>query len=198
MLKIGLTGNIGSGKTLIAKIFTSFGINVFYADPEAKQLLEKGEIKNILAGKFPPEIFDTNKNIINKKLAEIVFADKESLNVLNAIIHPRVRIAFQKWMKGLIDESYVLYEAAILFESGHHNDLDKVIMVSAPEELRIKRVMARDNLTREEVLRRIRHQWPDEKKEPMADFIIMNDEKQLVIPQLLKIHKTILQFHSEC
>ncbi|MCK4676572.1 MAG: dephospho-CoA kinase [Bacteroidales bacterium] len=192
MLKVGLTGNIGSGKTLIAKIFTSFGINIFFADLEAKQLLKESEIKNILAGRFPPEIFDNKKNIINKKLAEIVFTDEEYLNVLNAIIHPRVMIAFQKWMKGLIDEQYILYEAAILFESGHHKDLDKVIMVSSPEELRIKRVMARDNISREEVLHRIRHQWPDEKKEPMADFIIINDERHLVIPQVLKIHKALI------
>ncbi len=192
MLKVGLTGNIGSGKTLIAKIFTSFGINVFFADLEAKQLLKESEIKNILAGRFPPEIFDNKKNIINKRLAEIIFTDKESLHFLNNLIHPRVMISFQKWIKGLVDEQYVLYEAAILFESGHYKELDKVIMVSSPEELRIKRVMARDQITREDVLHRIRHQWPDEKKEPMADFIIRNDEKQLVIPQVLSIHRALI------
>lgn len=192
MLKVGLTGNIGSGKTVIAKIFTSLDINTFFADLEAKQLLKECEIKNILAGRFPSEIFDSNKNIINKKLAKIIFTDKEALYFLNNLIHPRVMISFQKWMKGLVDEQYVLYEAAILFESGHYKELDKVIMVSSPEELRIKRVMARDHITREDVLHRIRHQWPDEKKEPMADFIIRNDEKQLVIPQVLSIHRALI------
>ena len=190
MLKVGLTGNIGSGKTLVAGVFKTFDIPVFDADLEAKILLKSENIKTRLLEDFGSGIF-INNEIDRKKLAEIVFNEKTSLNKLNAIVHPAVRNRFGKWLEEIPKRPYLIYEAAIIFESGFYQNLDYNIMITAAEETRIKRVMARDNTTREMALIRMKNQWPEAQKCKMADFVINNVNSELMIPQILKIHNEL-------
>ena len=193
MLKVGLTGNIGSGKTVVAGIFSTLGVPVFYADAEARKLYERVEVKAILKGLFGDGIFGEDGNIDRKALADIVFPDQAKLHTLNQVIHPLVRESFGRWMLERKDVPYVLYEAAILFESGYYKDLEKVILVMAPEETRIKRVMDRDHSTRDEIMARISRQWEEERKVKLSDFVIRNDETESVIKQVLKIHTELAQ-----
>ena len=192
MLKVGLTGNIGSGKTVVAGIFSTLGVPVFYADAEARKLYERVEVKAILKGLFGDGIFGEDGNIDRKALADIVFPDPAKLYKLNQVIHPLVRESFGRWMLERKDVPYVLYEAAILFESGYYKDLDKVILVMAPEEIRIKRVMDRDHSTRDEIMARISRQWEEERKVPMADFIINNNGIEMLIPQVMEVHRRLV------
>lgn len=191
MLKVGLTGSIGSGKSLVAKIFSSLGIKVYEADAEAKKFLLDVKVKQKVASSISNDVFDTEGVIINKKLAEIVFSNPEALAVLNGIIHPMVRTDFHEWLQTNQEEIYILYEAAILYESGFYTDFDKVITVSAPEELRLKRVIERDSITAEKVLQRMDNQLPDEKKVKLADYVILNNEKRMLIPQVINLHEHI-------
>ncbi len=189
MLKIGLTGGIGSGKTTVAKIFELLGINVYYADIRAKKLLNSFELRPKITKIFG----DIYKNglLDKKKLAEIVFNDKNKLQQLNKIVHPAVERDFELWCKNKIANHYIIKEAAILFESGSHKYLDKIIMVFAPEDVRINRVCKRDNTTREKVIARIKNQWSDEEKIKLSDFVIKNYGNNLVIPQVLAIDKAL-------
>ncbi len=191
MLKVGLTGNIGSGKTMIAGVFKTFGIPVFDADFEAKILLNSESIKTGLLEAFGTGIFFNNE-IDRKKLAEIVFNDKESLKKLNAIVHPAVRHRFGKWLEEIPQKPYLIYEAAIIFESGFYQNLDYNIMISADEETRINRVMQRDNATHEMALSRMKNQWPEAQKCEMSDFVINNENSELLIPKILKIHHELI------
>ena len=189
MLKVGLTGSIGSGKSLVAKIFSSLGIKVYEADTEAKKFLLDDMVKQKIASSISNDVFDTDGVIINKKLAEIVFNNPETLAILNGIIHPMVRTDFHEWLQTNQEELLILYEAAILYESGFYTDFDKVITVSAPEALRLKRVIERDSVTAEQVLQRMNNQLPNEKKVELADYVILNDEKRMLIPQVLNLHE---------
>ena len=193
MLKVGLTGSIGSGKSLVARIFETLGIEVFYADAEAKLLLADPEVKAEITGHFGDHILDEHSTIVNKRLADIVFKDPSSLMVLNAIIHPRVMQKLQGWFDSRRTGPYAIQEAAILFESGFDKECDSVATVSAPKEIRIKRVMERDRITRDEVLLRMRNQWTDEEKTSRADYIIINDGSGMVIPQVLRVHEALLK-----
>ncbi len=194
MLKVGLTGNIGSGKTLVAGIFKTLAVPVFDADKEAKAVLQSGNTHDALRALFGEIIFENG--IINRKaLAEIVFADKEKLNQLNALIHPKVRERFNAWMKQQ-RSPYIIYEAAILIETGFYKNLDKTILVTADAELRINRVMQRDMITRRMVQQRMARQWDEQKKIPLANFIIQNNNNNRLIPQALKIHEVLLRFEG--
>jgi len=193
MLKVGLTGSIGSGKTLVSKIFFSLGVPVYHADVEAKKFLLDENIKNHIVTRIGNSVFDDQNNIVSEKLASIVFNDHKALSVLNSLIHPLVRIDFIEWLSDKQKEPYVLHEAAILYESGFYKDFDKVITVSAPEDVRIKRVMERDRVLEEDVLTRMRNQWKDERKSELADYVIINDGKQMMIPQVLEIHRKLLE-----
>ncbi len=190
MLKVGLTGNIGSGKSLIAKIFENLQIPVFNADNEAKKILDSPKVIREIKRLFGHKISSGN-SVDRKALAQIVFNDQSSLDQLNSIIHPAVRSNFATWAEQQTASPYVIYEAAILIESGHYLSLDKIILVTAPEELRIKRVMQRDTATKAMVQQRMANQWPEEKKIKHADFVIKNDESELLIPQVLKIHDVL-------
>ena len=193
MLKVGLTGNIGSGKTIVAGIFSTLGVPVFHADSEARKLFEKEAIKEDIRELFGPGVFTSAGEIIRSALAEIVFHDPVLLENLNQVIHPAVRQDYLLWCLQYAEQPYTLYEAAILFESGHYREMDKVICVTAPETLRIRRVMERDKISREEVERRIANQWEEEKKTALSDYVIRNDENMMVIGQVLKIHKELIQ-----
>lgn len=194
---IGLTGGIGSGKTTIAKIFAEFGVPIYIADDEAKKLMQSESITNAIRKVFGNAIFD-NEQLNRSKLAAIVFNDAEKLKLLNGIVHPAVKEHFENWKKQYNECSYVLYEAAILFESGRYKDCDVVITVSAPLELRIERVIKRDNATREEILQRMNMQWNDHERAEKSNFIINNVDLAVVKEEIVKILKIleIKQNHS--
>lgn len=193
MLKVGLTGNIGSGKTVVASVFSSLGIPVFHADIEAKKQYDDEDVRTTILRKFGSRVFSSSGEILRPALAEIVFNDPVLLNQLNKIIHPGVYRDYLEWSRKRWGFAYTLYEAAILFESGHYRDMDKVICVTAPEELRIRRVMERDHLTQKDVERRMANQWKEEKKAAMADYVIRNNETEMVIRQVMEIHNQLVQ-----
>ena len=186
MLKVGLTGGIGSGKSTIAKVIEAMGYPVFYSDTEAKKIIETNHNVKIKLVQYFGAGICTENSIDRKKLAEIVFNHAENLETINSIIHPEVRIHFNKWAEKQ-KVKVVFNEAAILFETGAYRKLDKNIIVIAPEEIRIDRVMKRDNLSKEEVLKRIHNQWSDDLKIPLADYIVTNDNQQPILIQLEKI-----------
>lgn len=191
MVLIGLTGGIGSGKSTVAKVFETLGIPVYYADDEAKRLMNTDErLKQEIIKQFGIESY--KDGTLNRPyIASLVFADKEKLSLLNSLVHPVTIEDSQKWVLQQISP-YVIREAALLFESGANKGLDFVIGVSAPLPLRIQRVIQRDGLSKEEIEQRISRQMDEEEKTKKCDFVILNDEKQLVIPQVLDIHKKIL------
>ncbi len=190
MIKIGLTGNIGSGKTTVAKIFETLGVPIFYADIEARKFLSEKDVLDKLVNEFGNDIL-SDDNLDRGALAKIVFNDKAALETLNSIIHPRVRQSLMDWMSAKQDHKYVIQEAAILFESGFYIFFDKNIIVSCPEDVAIKRVMKRDGIGENDVRARIQNQWPEQKKIQLADYVILNDNTNLVIPQVLSIHKEL-------
>ncbi len=193
MLKIGLTGNIGSGKSTIAKIFNILEIPVYHADIEAKKFLTDQTVIQELINKFGSNILSENK-IDNKKLAAIVFEDKKSLSFLNNLIHPLVNTDFENWVNSLSSHyHYVIQEAAILFESNFDKYVDKTIMVTASQDIRMERIAKRDGITQTEILQRMENQWSEEQKIKLADFLINNNGDELIIPQVIEIHKKIRQ-----
>lgn len=170
---IGLTGGIGSGKSTIAKYFESKGIPIYIADIEAKKIMDSDLVIGKVVDAFGMDVLE-NKKINRAKLSAVVFNNPEKLARLNAIIHPQVKIHFLDWVKKHENFPIVIKETAILFESGSYKDCDKIILVTAPKELRIQRVMQRDNVTKEAVEARIANQWEDDKKIQLSDFIIQN------------------------
>jgi dephospho-CoA kinase len=192
MIKVGLTGNMGSGKSTITEIFKVLGVPVFHADLEAKQLFQNNDVKEALKKSFGQPIF-TENGVDKVKLAALVFNHKKALETLNSIIHPRVRQKLFNWLETQLDHPYVIQEAAILYESGFNRFFDKTILVSCPQNIAISRVMKRDGIDEEDVKKRIQNQWPEEKKIALADYIIQNDGSRLVIPEVLKIHDELRQ-----
>ncbi|HEY0030911.1 MAG TPA: dephospho-CoA kinase [Bacteroidia bacterium] len=191
MLKIGITGGIGSGKSTVCRVFELLGIPVYYADTESKKLLSDAIVKAAILKLFGNSVLDEQKNIDRRKIAAQVFNDTAALENLNAILHPAVGIHFENWLKKQ-HSPYVIKEAAILFESGAYKQVDQVIAVTAPLELKLKRTINRDKVSREEVLQRMNHQMSDEEKIKRSQFVINNDEKELLIPQVLEIHYKLL------
>lgn len=192
MLKVGLTGNIGSGKSTVAKVFKVLGVPVFNADNEARNLYKDGEVINLLEHTFGSHILDSKRELIKKELANIIFSDKKALATINEIIHPRVLEVFNNWCKSNADVPYIIHEAAIIFENNLQNNFDRIITVSAIEELRIERVLNRDNVKRTEILERIKNQMSDKEKCSKSDYIVFNNEGDFIIPQVLNIHKQLL------
>jgi len=191
MLKIGLTGNIGSGKTWVCKVFEALGVPVYFADLEARKILNSQNVIQDIIETFGKDVALNNNEINRKVLAAIVFNNKAELDKLNQLIHPKLREDFLEWSNRYKTHPYVMQEAAILFENGFHTLMDKSITISAPQEIRLKRVMERDQAKKEEVLARMRNQWSDKKKEKAADYIIYNDGQQMVLPQILNIHQNL-------
>lgn len=188
MLKIGLTGGIGSGKSTVAKIFETLGIPVYYADAEAKRLMNSSEtLKKVIRQNFGEATYE-NDQLNRKYLAGIVFNDPEKLELLNALIHPVTINDAEQWMQQQ-SAPYSIKEAALLFESGAAENLDFIVGVYAPQALRIKRVMKRDGLTADEIMKRINRQVNEEMKMKLCDFVITNNEQELLVPQVLKLHQ---------
>ncbi len=189
MLKIGLTGNIGSGKSTIAEVFKVLGVAVYNADVEAKKFLAKPEIIAEIIERFGSSVC-SNNIIDRKKLAELVFTDAASLQFLNNLIHPLLKTDFENWLSEVaVDCKYVIQEAAILFESGFDQYVDKTILITASIKLRMQRVCNRDQISETLFLQRAANQWPESRHLELADFVIVNDDTQLVIPQLLELHQ---------
>ncbi len=192
MIKIGITGGIGSGKTTVCEIFKLFKIPVFHADIEAKYLQDNDLIvKNKIIERFGVEVYSSEGNLDRKKIAALIFNDKNALTAMNEIIHPAVRNRFLQWIEDYLTVPYILYEAAILFESGYSSDFNLNILVLADEKLRIERVIKRDNLTEDIIMLRINNQMADSDKIKKANFIIENNADSLLIPQILKIDQLI-------
>jgi len=191
MLKIGLTGGIGSGKTTVAKVFEVLGIPVYYADDSAKEIMHTNELlKKQLIFHFGEDTYVDGK-LNRKHLSSIVFADKEKLELLNSLVHPVTIADAEQWFSRQ-QSPYVIKEAALLFESGAAEGLDYVIGVTAPTAIRMKRVMDRDAVTAEEVKKRMTSQIDETIKIRLCDFIIHNDEQQLILPQVLQLHEKLL------
>jgi dephospho-CoA kinase len=194
MFKVGITGNIGSGKTTVCKIFEVLGIPVFYADDEAKKVMVTDDL--LIAGikqTFGNESYFADGTLNRKHIAGIVFNNNNELIKLNALVHPAVFRSFDKWVLQFDSKvPYVLKEAALLFESDSYKMCDRTIMVSAPLDLRIKRVIGRDGISVEDVQSRNARQFAEEKKCAMANDLIINDDTELVMPQVLKLHTLYL------
>lgn len=192
MLKIGLTGGIGSGKTTVAKIFELLNVPVYYADEASKRLYhtDKDLIADIKKN-FGEDVY-TNEQLNRSKLASIVFNDPDKLELLNQLVHPPTIRDAEEWMNKQT-APYVIKEAALLFESGSAAGLHYIIGVKAPSHLRIKRVIDRDGLSREEILSRATKQIDEDIKMRLCDFVINNNEQELVLPQVLELHDKFLK-----
>ena len=189
---IGLTGGIGSGKSVVSRIFSMLGIPVFDSDAEAKKLYASSpELLQRIKKEISKEVIDQKGNLDKQKLAAAIFSDPEMLRKLNALVHPFVINNFKNWCQAQTGSPYLIKEAAILFESGTDKGCDKIITVSAPVELRIQRIIQRDKKKKEEIERIIAQQWKEEDKIERADFVILNDESEAVIPQVLEIHQQL-------
>lgn len=187
---IGLTGGIGSGKTTVANYFEEMGVPVYIADDGAKRVMQSEKIIEEVKTAFGQNIFDDE--VLNRaKLAQIVFNDKEQLAILNAIVHPAVKRDFEAWMQEYKNFDYVVYEAAILFESGRYKECDVIVTVTAPEEVRIERVIKRDKTTKEQVLSRMKMQWNDEKRISQSNFVINNINLKIAKEEVVKILKIL-------
>lgn len=196
VLKIGLTGGIGSGKSIVAKIFSILGIPVFYADVAARNVMHEDAVLTQKIKQTFGEAAYENDVLNRKYIADIVFNNPFKLEQLNAIVHPATIAAAQQWMLQQT-APYVIKEAALFFESGSAEGLDYIIGVYAPQHIRLQRVMQRDNVTREDVLTRMSKQINEEMKMRLCDFVIVNDEQTLVIPQVLKLHEKFLKLAKE-
>nr|WP_262898572.1 dephospho-CoA kinase [Dawidia soli] len=193
-MQIGITGGIGSGKTLVTKIFACLGIPVYDADSHAKELMTTdGILISQIKKEFGDLSYLTDGTLNRKYLGEVVFNQQEKLDILNSLVHPRVRQDFAQWTDRYREKPYVIREAALLFETGVYRLLDRTIVVYAPEDVRIRRVMKRDNRPEAQVRAIIRKQLSEEEKKALADDIIYNDDSILVIPQVLELHHRLLQ-----
>jgi dephospho-CoA kinase len=194
MIKVGITGGIGSGKTTVCEIFKSLGIPIYNADDRAKQLMLKEPIKSQLIALFGEDVYAKNGTLNRPFLANKVFQDKFALEELNAIVHPVTIHDGKSWFveQEKMGFPYAIKEAALLFESNSNQLVDYVIVVTAPLELRIQRVIDRDTSTRESVISRINNQWSEEKKLALADFVIQNNGTIHLTPQVAEIHNILM------
>ena len=191
--QVGVTGGIGSGKTLVCNVLEKLGIPVYRADFEARRLMEEdSELVGQIVELFGEEAY-IGGALNRSYLAGRVFGDGEQLRGLNGVVHPAVRRDYHRWLDQQSGAPYVVEEAAILFESGASRFMDLVVMVYAPEALRIKRVMIRDGVGEEAVKKRMEHQMDEEEKRSKADLVIMNDENSRLLPRILDVHQQILK-----
>ncbi len=192
MFKLGLTGGIGRGKTLVCQIFEKLGVPVYNADTAARLLMNTdAELKDGIVGMFGDQAYGS-EGLDRHYLADAVFGDQEKLSGLNGLVHPAVRLDFIGWTALQAGVPYVVEEAAILFESGAYKEMNLSVLVYAPEELRISRVMKRDGVRREAVLKRMGHQLSEKEKMEKADHVLINDGTQMLLPQVIELHTKIL------
>jgi dephospho-CoA kinase len=192
MIKLAVTGNIGSGKTTVCKIFESLGVPVYYADIKAKKLYSRDNVITRVKELFGESIFDHQNKLRPSVLAQVVFNDPDKLQKLNQVIHPLVLDDFLLWVKEHNNKNYIIYESALLFESGFVKHFDKSILVTSPQSIAKMRVMKRDGIAESEFMARASQQNPEKEKELIADYIIRNDESTPLIPQVIAIHNLLL------
>ena len=192
-LLVGITGGIGSGKTTVSKVFQTLGVPVYNSDDRAKSLLNEDEqLKSAVVERFGPDAYDASGMLNRQFLAVTVFGDEKKLASLNALVHPAVGINFSEWTQAHPGHPYLIKEAALLFETGSYHSLDYIILVKAPEETRIQRILKRDpQRSKQQIADIIAKQLTDPEKEKLADFVLSNDDKELLIPQILEIDETI-------
>jgi dephospho-CoA kinase len=196
VFRVGLTGGIGSGKSTVAQIFEVLGIPVYYADISAKKLMnENAELRSAITNIFGEQAY-VNKILDRKYISSIVFSDAAKLQQLNALVHPATKKDGEAWMQQQTS-SYAIHEAALIFEAKVSDRLDLVIGVSSPIELRINRAMERDKVSREEVLKRMGQQLDEDLKMSKCDFVLINDEQQLLIPQVLELHEKLIGLSNQ-
>lgn len=191
MYSVGLTSGIGCGKTLIAKVFTTFGIPVFNSDQQAKELYKDSVFLQQIVHTFGNTIIENGK-FIPQRLADIVFNDSQALKTLNALIHPKVLERYKLWQSQQTSP-YTILESAIIFESNWQNHFDKIINITSPLEIVIERVKLRDKISEDQILQRINNQLPVEEKEKLSDYNIFHDNKTMLLPQIIEIHNDILE-----
>ena len=188
--KIGITGNIGSGKSLVCKIFNHLGINTFYSDEETKKLYLLPEIRKQIVDYFKDEVYFQDGSLNKKLLSYHLFQNPKALQFIETILYPKLNETFDRWCKRQSSD-FVLFESAILFEKKFESQFDKIIFVSAPEDVRLQRAMLRDNCNEENVRSRMRLQWDEKTKIQKSDFVIINDGKKMLVPQAVKIWEII-------
>lgn len=194
MLKIGITGGIGSGKTTVCKIFETLGIPIYYADEQARRLMvEEPALVQSIRQLLGEEAYTDSGQLNRAYIAQRVFHDKSLLQQLNQLVHPAVALDGLRWHEAQTDAPYTLKEAALLIESGSYQQLDYLIVVAAPEVLRLERVMLRDQVDSAAVQARMKQQIPESEKIALADFLIENDGQHPLIPQVMAIHQQLLQ-----
>lgn len=191
MYSVGLTSGIGCGKTLIAKVFTTFGISVFNSDIQAKELYKDSVFLQQIVHTFGNTIIENGK-FIPQRLADIVFNDSQALKTLNALIHPKVLERYKLWQSQQTSP-YTILESAIIFESNWQNHFNKIINITSPLEIVIERVKLRDKISEDQILQRINNQLPVEEKEKLSDYNIFHDNKTMLLPQIIEIHNDILE-----
>lgn len=196
VLRVGLTGGIGSGKSTVAQIFEVLGIPVYYADTAAKRLMnEDAELRSAITTIFGKQAYV--KNTLDRKyISSIVFSAPAKLELLNSIVHPATKKDGAAWMQQQTSP-YAIHEAALIFEATVAERLDQVIGVSSPMELRIKRAMERDKVDRDEVLKRMDQQLDEDVKMSKCDFLLINDEQQLLVPQVLDLHEKLIALSKQ-
>ncbi|MCU0398133.1 MAG: dephospho-CoA kinase [Cyclobacteriaceae bacterium] len=193
-LQIGITGGIGSGKSIICRVFTCLGISVYDADSRAKAVMTTdGILISQIKKEFGGLSYDEQGGLNRQYLAQTVFHDPDKVRILNQLVHPRVKEDYVRWLEDHKQEPYVLKEAALLYEAESDQSLDKIIVVYAPVHVRLKRVLQRDAHRNEEQVKAIMgQQMSDEEKVKRADFVILNDDSKLVLPQVLELHRRFL------
>ncbi len=198
MLKIGITGGIGSGKTTVCKVFELLGIPIFYADTVAKLIMHTDPVlKDEILKTFGEKSYSIDGDLNRAHLSSIVFNNESELNKLNALVHPAVFRAFDKWLAIHHDAPYIIKEAALLFETKSYTMCDLSVLVVSPEASRVRRVIARDGISHDELVLRMKSQLSDEQKMKLADHILFNDESQLLIPKILELDQQFLKLISD-
>ena len=188
---IGLTGGIGSGKSKISSVFSTYGIPCYESDRRAKWLMQRdAELKSQIKSFFGDQIYE-NDQFNQRKLAKLVFANKGKLEALNSLVHPRVKMDFKSFVSQQ-DTPYIIKEAAILFETGGEKDCDATILVTAPEKLRLQRVLNREKISSMDIKARINNQWSDSRKIPLADYVINNIDWDKTLKKIDEIHQKLL------
>lgn len=189
MIKLGVTGGIGSGKSIVCAVFSALGVPVFNADLSARKIVDTDEqLKKQIAALLGNDVYGDDGKLQRKKVADIVFTQPEKLQALNALIHPAVAKDFADFCNKHTNAPLLVKEAAILIESGAYKEMDAIVLVTAPAAQRVARVMKRDGITEDEVMKRMKNQWPEEKLKTFAHYIIENSDGNMLLPQVLEVY----------
>lgn len=194
MRKVGITGNMGSGKSLVCSIFKSLDIPVFDADQQTKLLYTESDIRLKIQKQFGKSVYQGDGQLNKARLAQLIFNDPYAMQFIRELMYPRLHKRFDEWAteQQKRQSPYVLYEAALIFENDFQSHFDFTILIIAPEALRVERIKERDKLSDSEIRQRMDHQWPEAKKLELTDFVIQNDGKTMLIPQVLEVHRKLL------